>query len=156
MLEEVVVNHPDIDKICSTSLNTLRIFTFVKDGKVQILSTMLRCGILGAVVDNWGAGGVVYSVNRDGFIDSFGVDKKGNYYNYHPVTNIQMLGYYIPNYCDLESFVISIVEKQPKAIFCGLDIAITSEGFELIEINFPGGHDIFQAFGVGFNKVLNG
>lgn len=121
-----------------------------------MLSSMLRCGTIGADVDNWGSGGVAYIINKEGFIDKYGVDKKGNLYYSHPYTNIKMLGYEIPNYSDLINFAKVIAEKQAKAIFCGLDIAITPSGFELIEINFPGGHDLLQAFGVGFNKVLNG
>ena len=157
LLEEVVVNHPDIDKICSTSLNTVRVYTFVNSkGEVIILSSMLRCGIMGSEVDNWGSGGVGYIINKEGFIDKYGVDKKGNLYHSHPYTDIKMLGYKIPNYEELVMFVKAIIAKQSKVIFCGLDIAITPEGFELIEINFPGGHDFLQAFGVGFNKVLNG
>lgn len=36
---------------------------------------------------------------------------------------------------------------EPKAKFVGWDIAITPNGFELIEMNFPGGHDLLQVFG---------
>lgn len=40
--------------------------------------------------------------------------------------------------------------------FCsiGWNIAITPNGYELVEVNCPGGHDFLQAFGKPFGDVM--
>ena len=34
----------------------------------------------------------------------------------------------------------------PEARYVGWDIAVTPKGFDLIEMNCPAGHDMFQSF----------
>ena len=42
----------------------------------------------------------------------------------------------------------------PTARFVGWDIAITPSGYELVEMNCPGGHDFLQAFGKSYWDLL--
>ena len=156
LLEEVLENHPLLEKINSSSLNTVRVYTLIdRWGKVHVLSSFLRVGCGGVDVDNWGSGGVGYHIdNHFGIIDDYGRDKKGNLYLSHPSSGVLMVGFQIPNYPDLLDFAKSVALKQPLARFCGLDIAVLPKGFALVEINFPGGHDFLQAFGIGFYDVI--
>lgn len=155
LIEECLENHPVINAINPSSLNTMRVYTMVdKDGDIHILNSFLRVGISGSDVDNWGAGGVGYHVNKDGIIDGYGIDKKCGKHAYHPSTNVMMIGFRIPQYSKLVQFCKRIIERNKNAVYCGLDIAITENGFALVEINFPGGHDFLQCQGEGFWPLI--
>ena len=147
LLEEVCRNCDELDQINSNSLNTLRIFTIVNSsGEIVIPSVSLRCGVGGAVVDNWGSGGVSYPVDiLTGVVYERGVDKKGNKYIYHPGTDVVMPGFIIPRFKEACEMAKDNIRKDMKVVYAGHDIAILPNRLELIETNFPGGHDIFQA-----------
>lgn len=152
VLEECVVNNEEIKKLNPSSLNTIRAFTHIKDnGDVIIDEIILRVGRSGNVVDNWGAGGIIYYVDiESGIVTKPGIDKQLNKYIFHPDSKIQMIGYKIEKIEELKSYIISLANVIPEARVVGWDIAITPDGFDFIELNCPGGHDIMQAFNVPF------
>ena len=149
LLEEFVENADYIKAINPSSLNTIRAYTFIdRNGHVNILTVMLRAGAPGAVVDNWGAGGVGYNFDLStGICDQPGKDKKNRCYLHHPGSNIKMIGFNIKDFDALKDYVKRLALIMPKARFVGWDIAITPNGFELIEMNCPGGHDFLQSYG---------
>ena len=157
LLEEVCVNCKELDRINSSSLNTLRVYTIVtKDGDVQIPSVSLRCGCGNTVVDNWGSGGVGYPVDiESGIIYAPGVDKKGNTHIYHPGTDIVMPGFRIPRFKEACEMAKQVIRLDTKVAYAGHDIAILPDRLEMIELNFPGGHDFLQAVDlVGKNELM--
>ena len=147
LLEEVCGNCEELNRINCSSLNTLRIFTIVNShGEIEIPSICLRCGCGDSVVDNWGAGGVSYPVDiESGIIYERGVDKKGQKHICHPGTDVIMPGFVIPRFLEACEMAKDVIRKDMKVIYAGHDIAILPDRLELIEVNFPGGHDIFQA-----------
>ena len=158
LLEEVCTNCEEFNLINSKSLNTLRIYTIVnKNGIIEIPSISLRCGCGDNVVDNWGAGGIGYPVDiKSGIIYAPGKDKRGNKHIYHPGTNFIMPGFRIPHFKEACEMAINIIEKDKNVVYAGHDIAILKDRIELIEVNFPGGHDFLQALDqVGKNDTMN-
>lgn len=156
LLEEVVGNAPYINQINPTSLNTIRAYTLIdKKGNPMILSIMLRVGAPNAVVDNWGSGGVGYVFDlTTGICFQPGVDKKNRQYVFHPGSNVKMVGFELRDFEKLKAYILQLTQVIPKARFVGWDIAITKNGFELIEMNCPGGHDFLQAFGKPFYHII--
>lgn len=156
VVEGVVENDEYIAKINPTSLNTVRAYTLIrKDGSTQILAIMLRVGRCGSHVDNWGSGGIGYNFDIDsGICVDYGRDKLNNPYTHHPDSGIQMIGFKLPKFDKLKETIVLLSQKTPNAKFVGWDIAITPDGFELIEMNCPGGHDFLQAFGKPFYHIL--
>lgn len=156
VLEELIVNSPEISAINPSSLNTIRAYTLIKkDGETKILAIMLRVGKAGSHVDNWGSGGVGYNFDVEtGICVDYGRDKKNNPYIYHPGSNVQMIGYKLPKFDELKKLIVAMSQSVPPARFVGWDIAITPEGFDLVEMNCPGGHDFLQAFGEPLGDVL--
>lgn len=59
ILQEAVEQHSAISELCSTSLNTLRVFLYrsVKDNAAHVLACVLRVGKDGNYLDNAHAGG---------------------------------------------------------------------------------------------------
>ena len=148
ILEEKVCNCPEISIINPSSLNTVRATTLIqKDGTPRLFSIILRVGTPGAHVDNWGAGGVGYNFDLEtGVCNMYGRDKKNRPYVYHPGSNVQMVGFKLPRFNELKQYVYELTKVFPTARFVGWDIAITPDGFDLIEMNCPAGHDMFQSF----------
>lgn len=149
ILEETLTNCREIAQINDTSLNTLRVVTSMgKNGKTKILAAILRVGRKGSLVDNWGGGGIGYFIDvNTGIIDRYGVDKKGETYMFHPDSGVQMIGYKIPHWEEVVDYTLRLAEIEPKAIFVGWDIALSTNGLDLVEMNFPGAHDMVQSFG---------
>lgn len=156
ILEEVVENIEELAKFNRSSLNTFRVYTFLdKNHKCEILGIMLRIGTMGSEVDNWGAGGVGYNFDVEtGICDQPGRDKNMNQYIFHPGTDYQMVGYKLPMFSELKKYVLELVKVIPEARYVGWDIALTPKGFDLIEINCPGGNDFLQAFGKYYNDYI--
>ena len=156
ILEECVVNREDIRQLNPSSLNTIRAFTHVdNEGKAILDEIILRVGMPGKVVDNWGAGGIIYYIDiESGIITKPGVDKRGKTYIFHPGCNEQMVGYKIAEFNVLKDYILAIANKNTDVKVVGWDIAITPKGIDLIELNCPGGHDILQVFGVPFWHIF--
>lgn len=148
VLEEVVQNYSDIKRINASSLNTIRVTTFRdKNGKVHIISIILRAGQNGCFVDNWGSGGIGYNFDLEyGICDRPGKDKKNRPYIFHPGSDVQMIGFKLPRFEEMKQLVLDLCDVVPNAKYVGWDIALTPEGFDLIEMNSPAGHDMFQSF----------
>ena len=158
LLEELCGNCSELNAINASSLNTLRVYTLVnKDNEVEIVSTSLRCGCGDTVVDNWGSGGVGYLVDLEsGIVVGPGLDKKGKKHITHPGTGIIMPGFKIPRYQEACELAKKIIAKDKKVVYAGLDLAILPDRVELIEVNFPGGHDFLQALDlVGKKQMFN-
>jgi hypothetical protein len=156
VLEELISNAPEIAAINPSSLNTIRAYTLIKkDKQTKILAIMLRVGKAGSHVDNWGSGGIGYNFDVEtGLCVDYGRDKNNNAFVYHPGSNMQMIGYRLPRFDELKRLIVEMSQLVPSARFVGWDIAITPNGFDLVEMNCPGGHDFLQVFGEPFGDVL--
>ena len=122
----------------------------------MVISVSLRCGRGDTIVDNWGAGGIGYPVDiQSGIIYSYGRDKKGNPYIFHPESNTLMVGIKIPFYKEAIDYAVQCTRHNRDVLYAGVDIALTPEGPELVELNFPGGHDFLQTLDqVGKNDLM--
>ncbi len=149
VVEECLHNCEEIAAINSSSLNTIRCYTFIdRYGKPHIMEIMLRVGLAGSHVDNWGSGGIGYCFDVEtGICSQYGIDKLNHPYSLHPGSNFQMIGFKLPNFNELKEYILELVKLAPSARYVGWDIAITPNGYDLVEMNCPGGHDFLQAFG---------
>jgi hypothetical protein len=147
-MEELLKNCEELSIINPSSLNTVRATTLIKkDGTPIIVSIILRVGDPGSHVDNWGAGGVGYNFDLEtGVCNMYGRDKKNRPYVCHPGSNVQMIGYKLPRFEELKQYVLNLTKVYPDARYVGWDVAITPNGFDLVEMNCPAGHDMFQSF----------
>lgn len=66
VVQDMVEQHTFFSRFNSSSLNTLRIVTLIKDGKFYYLSGFLRVGAEGERLDNVSAGGSFIPVNKQG------------------------------------------------------------------------------------------
>lgn len=137
LLEEYVIQHPDLMKLSPSGLNTLRVFTQIENGKVHYLGARLRITI-NSSVDNMAAGNPAAPVNIDtGIVEGAAVfsDITMMDTSVHPVTGTQIVGFKVPYWKEIKEMLEDAVFVSPENKSVGWDIAITEEGAELIEGN---------------------
>lgn len=141
MIEEVIVNHPDVARVNPDSVNTLRVETCLDShGGFHLLNVLFMVGSTKTIVSNCHSGGMMCHVDiKTGCIDNAGFNPKGVWYEVHPVSGIRLRGYKLPYMDKLEEYIKGVCQVMPNARYVGWDVVITPLGFELIEGNFcPG------------------
>ena len=134
--ERMAVLHPE-------SVNTLRIHTIQYGGKIVVFHPYVRIGRGASFVDNAGSGGVFTSCNPDtGEILSI-VDESGHAFTEHPDNHFPLLGYKIPCWKEAFDFAQQLAAQLPDLHYAGWDIALTDNGWVLVEGN-PRAQLIFQ------------
>ena len=138
ILEEMVVQHPEMARMCPTSVNTVRIATLLGDKKEGIVYAFLRIGN-GRVMDNVDCGGMAARVDLEsGKLLTVGADKQGNTYEKHPITGTPIIGFQIPFFEEAKEMCLEAMRVVPQVRFVAWDVAITEKGPRFIEGNsFP-------------------
>lgn len=70
LIQKIIKQHPLIESFNKTSVNTMRIITFLYKGKVHFIYGELRFGGTGSRLDNSAAGGDWVLINEDGLIQN--------------------------------------------------------------------------------------
>ena len=138
ILEEIVIQHPEMARLCPTSVNTIRVATLLGDKKQGIVYAFVRIGN-GKVMDNVDCGGMAARVDLDsGMLKTVGADKAGNRYEKHPMTGTEIVGFKIPFFEEAKAMCLEAAKKVPTMRFIAWDVAITEQGPTFIEGNsFP-------------------
>lgn len=144
-LEELIVQHPDLNAIYPGSINTARIVTLRgKGGKVYFIAALLRVGN-GKFVDNFDNGGMLAPVDLDtGTITGVAVDKYKNVYEKHPATGAAIMGSVIPDWDKAKELVTRAAPLIPEVRYVGWDVCFTPGGPCLVEGNQYPAHDLYQ------------
>ena len=138
LLEELLVQHPEMSRLCPTSVNTVRIATLLGDKQEGIVYAFLRIGN-GKVMDNVDQGGMAARVDLDsGRLLTVAADKAGNVFDKHPMTGTPIIGFTIPYFEEAKEMCLAAMRKVPQVRFVAWDVAITADGPRFIEGNsFP-------------------
>ena len=141
-LEEVVVQHPDLNKL---SVNTMRIMTFYNNGNPRILWVGLRVGNGVNSIDNFHAKGMAVNVDMEtGKLIGNGIDQELHQFSEHPVTHVKFDGFQIPCFEEAKQLVLKAALESDKILVVGWDVAVTPEGPVLIEGNRRPSFDLVQ------------
>ena len=135
VLDEFIVQHPEMSALYPDAVNTVRLITFLdKDDRIHLLAAVLRIGN-GDVIDNFASGGMFTMLDDEGVALYPGVDKNSNVYREHPVTGTPIVGFRVPLYSEVLDLVAALARRTPEAPYVGWDIAITANGPVVIEGN---------------------
>lgn len=145
LLEEYVLQHSKMNQLFPYSVNTLRIVSAYKNNKTEILFRAIRIGNGNNVVDNFNHGGMYSVINEEGIIEKPAIDKNGNIYETHPITNTKIVGFEIPYFKEAIEMVKEASLVVPQVGLVGFDIAISEKGPVMIEGNQLPGYDIYQS-----------
>ena len=161
LAEETLVQHPEMNKLCASSVNTVRVCTILSDhGNPNVVYALVRIGSGDKEVDNISSGGMYTLLSKDGKIThpTF-CDKTVTYYTQHPVTGCQLIGFQIPYFKEAIELCKQAAMIEPTMRYIGWDIAITENGPVLVEGNNLPGYDMpqnhrFHDDGCGIKEVF--
>jgi hypothetical protein len=140
LVESRVAQHPALQTLSPSGVNTVRIFTCLdRHDRCQILGCRLRISV-NSPVDNMAAGNLAAPVDEEtGRVCGPGVysDITRTPECVHPVTGTPIEGLQVPFWPETLAMVREASELHPQNRSIGWDIVITPEGPGLIE----GNHD---------------
>lgn len=137
LAEEYVLQHPDMNKLSPSGLNTVRIITQIDKGQVDFLGARLRISV-NSTVDNMAAGNLAAPIDiTTGKVSGPGVysDITKSDESVHPVTGVSIVGFQIPFWSEACQMAKDAALFDTRNRSVGWDIAITGDGPELIEGN---------------------
>lgn len=145
ILEEVVRQHPEAARLHPSSINCVRVATFVKDGAPHVVYSAVKFGTGGAACDNTGRGGITCMYDlENGVICSQGHDEELRKYDCHPDTGIPLKGCHLPLAAEVKALALKAAMRYPEFRYVGWDIAMGADGPVIIEGNDYPGYDLAQ------------
>ena len=144
LAQEIIQQHPVLSALNESSLNTIRIVSFLLDGNVHILSSILRMGGSGARLDNIGAGGYACAIREDGRLSKLAVNRKSEWCeeNQH---GVKFQDICVPSYDKAVELVKKLHPRLAHFKLIGWDIGIDADGDPvLIEFNTNPGQNQYS------------
>ena len=139
--EQCIKQNEKLNKLYDKSVNSLRMFTFYKNGQAYFLQAVLKIGN-GGVVDNFSCGGMYTYVNEEGYVFVEAIDRDDNIFYEHPISKTQIVGFKVPMFKEAVKLVKEAAKIVPEIKYVGWDVAIGENEPIIIEGNcFPG---VFQ------------
>lgn len=137
-VEQVITQHPDLNRLYSTGVSSFRIVT-ASDGKRQhFLSGYCLVGCGGNRISNANAGGIMVPFTPDGELGEFGVRELkyggGKFYE-HPDTHVRFAGFRIPFFREMQELAVHAHSMMDGIGSIGWDLAVTPDGPLIIEGN---------------------
>lgn len=151
IIESLVVQHHEMQKLSVNAVNTVRIVTVmtndssigIETGKVHFLYAGIRMGSGDSIVDNLHSKGVIAALDIDtGVVVTDGINIEGKAFKTHPDTGTVIKGFKVPYFQEAKDMVAEAGLKH--AGYLGWDVAITENGPILIEINSNPGPTMIQ------------
>ncbi len=151
IVEEPIIQSEKMGCFHPESVNTVRATTYTKNKATKIMLISIRMGTGNSVVDN---GCLSAGVDIDtGLITSRGrLAHRNGLYLYHPDTHVQILGNKVPEFDKLKEFVLELAKIIPEQRIVGWDLALTDEGWILVEANASPAIQLLAGDGVGVRK----
>lgn len=135
IIQEFLEQSDSMNRLNSTSLNTLRVMSYLNEEGVQILSTVARVGGLNSNTDNYSLGGILCGIDINGRFMAKGYTKKGAILD-KTFTGVKLSECSVPNYNLVIDMVKSMHVRIPYFKIVSWDIAISNRDSPvLIEYN---------------------
>ncbi len=136
IVQAFILQHEDMSRI-SKSTNTIRAVTLKRrNGEILIVGTYARFGVGTSKVDNLSQGGICVSVDiESGELSDTGFDRMSQTFQEHPTSGVVFQGYRVPQWEEVIELAKTVQRSFDFYPLLGMDIAITTEGPVVIEIN---------------------
>ena len=154
LVEEYIIQHPEMNKLCSSSVNSIRIATISSNSKpvtrdgahMDVAYAALRIGGGSSVVDNFHSGGMAVAIDLDtGVVPTDAANMEGEFFKAHPVSGTVFKGFQVPYFKEALEMVREAMKKTGIEGYLGWDIAISENGPVLVEINHNPGAMLLTA-----------
>ena len=154
LVEDTLVQHPEMERLCPNSVNTLRMVTVLKDGVAHLVYALVRMGNGKSHTDNISSGGMYALLDQAGRISEKAFcDKTSGYYTSHPVSGVVFHDFVVPYFQEAKALFIQAAQVEPRVGYVGWDVAITPAGPVLVEGNHLPGYDMCQNSGLNNSKT---
>lgn len=156
IIQELVEQNIELKSLNQTSLNTLRITSYLRKEDTEILSCVLRVGPEGSLIDNMSQGGYLKIIEKDGTIRNQNITTHGKKIFSNHITFEK-----IPSFDKVKAFIRKMHPHLPYFKLISWDIAIDKNNEPiLIEFNaFGQSIHIIQfngpLFGEFTDEILN-
>ncbi len=151
MIEEYIIQHPQMSKLSLNAVNTVRVVTIrlkedlpgVRKDVVHVPYCTARMGTGNNCVDNLHSNGMVAAIDMEtGTIVTDAVDGHGEAHAIHPDTGEKIKGFKIPYFRE----AVDLIKRAAELTYgyYGWDVAITEKGPVIIEANTNPGADLVQ------------
>ena len=145
VLEELIVQHEDMNKLYPLAINSLRIVSLVVDNVPHIVYVTLKMGNEGKFVDNMENSGLCCPVDLEtGKVCGVAHTSKLINYEEHPYTHVKLIGYHIPYVKEAMELIKKAAMEVKEIRYVGWDVYIGVNGPGIIEGNNYPGYDFSQ------------
>ncbi|SLN52484.1 hypothetical protein ROA7450_02637 [Roseovarius albus] len=156
-----VKQHPDLASFNSSSLNTVRIGTYItrpQNGDVDDLDVILdyaclRVGRAGSRTDNGTTGGLLVDIDLEtGQLNRgrYTLEYSGDFAEEHPDSKQRFTGHKVPYWEEAIALCLRVAKTLPSVRSVGWDVAISENGPLIIEGNSEWAVLTPQAHGQGY------
>ncbi len=123
IIQEFVDQSQALKELNPSSLNTIRIMTYLRPDGVYVLSSVLKVGKAGSPVDNYACGGIIIGIDSKGYLSKNGYLKNGEILT-KTHTDIVFEGFRIPNYASIVKMAKTMHPIVPYFKFVSWDIGL--------------------------------
>jgi hypothetical protein len=138
LIEEVIVQHPDLAAVCPGTVNTTRVTAFFDGEQTHILAMAQKFG-RGAVSDQMTFGGFYTMLDENGHAVGAGYDSHAHVHEFHPESGFRIADFQLPMMAEVRAFVDRVARVVPQVQYVGWDIVVTPTGPVLVEGNWGAG-----------------
>lgn len=136
IVEERIVQGDEMARWNADAVNTVRMNTITRGGKVLHYTPFILVGRKGSFVNNGAKGGLFASIDvRSGTIITDGFDESGNRFAAHPDSGLTFCGWQVPRWDEVLSLTERMASRFPDVTYIGWDMALTPEGWVCVEAN---------------------
>lgn len=149
VIQEILKQSPELARFNPTSINTMRIMSFLRPSGVVVLSKLLRTGKEGSFTDNTASGGVAFGVNENGKLTDFGIDEFG-IKTRNLSDDDKFKDFVFPQNEKIKATIEKVHKQMPYFKLVSWDVMVTDRSeVKIIE---------FNTFGQGINlhQITNG
>lgn len=145
VLEQLIVQHPDLNRLYPLAINSYRIVTIVCDGVAHCVYAVSKMGNEGKFVDNMENSGLCCPIDiQTGKIAGCAHTSKLINYDVHPYTGIKLEGYQLPFVKEAIDLCCRAALEVKEIRYVGWDVCIMENGPAIIEGNDYPGYDFWQ------------
>ena len=146
VIEEQLVQHPDLTAVYPLAINSYRIVTLLTDdGQVHCVYAVAKFGNAGKFVDNMENDGLCCPIDQEtGKIAGCAHTSALINYDVHPYTGVKLMGYQLPYVKEAVEMAKKAALVVPQIRYIGWDVCITPSGPAIIEGNTYPGYDFWQ------------
>lgn len=159
IVQDFIDQHPMTSALNSTSVNTIRVFSFLRNEGVAILGSHIRTGKAGAFQDHFG---IIYGIDANGQLYDYGIKSHAGNKLYSDDLDMDIEQLHIPNFDKIIHTIKTEHSKLSHFRLVAWDFAINEDGEPLLvefNIKAPGinNHQLIDGplFGEYTDEVLN-